>query len=100
MLTEYIRQGLSRAISKKLFIQSTNQVITLDPNVGRQIMTSVQHTEQGVYVALESKMIQNLIAQLKKEVNKLTSIGLQPIILISPIVKIYKWAYYILLVLE
>lgn len=45
-------------------------------------------------------MIQNLIAQLKKEVNKLTSIGLQPIILISLIVRIYKWAYYILLVLE
>ena len=55
MLTEYIRQGLSRAISKKLFIQSTNQVITLDPNVGRQIMTSVQHTEQGTMLHLNLK---------------------------------------------
>lgn len=89
VLTEYVRQGLSRAISKKLFMQSTNQVITLDPNVEQQIMASVQHTEQGAYVALEPKLIQNLIAQLKKEVNKLTSIGLQPIILTSPIVRIY-----------
>lgn len=89
VLTEYVRQGLSRAISKKLFIQQTNQVITLDPSVEQQIMGSVQHTEQGAYVALEPKVVQKIIAQLKKEVNKLTSIGLQPIILTSPIVRIY-----------
>ena len=89
VLTEYVRQGLSRAISKKLFMQPTNQVITLDPSVEQQIMASVQHTEQGAYVALEPKVVQNLITQLKKEVNKLTSIGLQPIILTSPIVRIY-----------
>ena len=89
VLTEYVRQGLSRAISKKLFMQQTNQVITLDPSVEQQIMASVQHTEQGAYVALEPKVVQKLVAQLKKEVNKLTSIGLQPIILTSPIVRIY-----------
>ena len=89
VLTEYVRQGLSRAISKKLFFQSTNQVITLDPNIEQQIMASVQHTEQGAYVALDPKIIQNLMTQLKKEIQKLTSIGLQPIILTSPIVRIY-----------
>ena len=89
VLTEYVRQGLSRAISKKLFMQETNQVITLDPSVEQQIMANVQHTEQGAYVALEPKTVQNLMTQLKKEVAKLTSIGLQPIILTSPIVRIY-----------
>ena len=52
-------------------------------------MANVQHTEQGAYVALEPKTVQNLMTQLKKEVAKLTSIGLQPIILTSPIVRIY-----------
>lgn len=89
VLTEYVRQGLSRPISRKFFSQDTNQVITLDPNVEQQIMSSVQHTEQGAYVALEPKVVQKLIAQLKKELNKLTSVGLQPIILTSPIVRIY-----------
>lgn len=89
VLTEYVRQGLSRSISKKLFMQTTNQVITLDPNVEQQIMASVQHTEQGAYVALDPKIVQKLVAQLKKEVSKLTSVGLQPIILTSPIVRIY-----------
>ena len=89
VLTEYVRQGLARAISKKLFTMQTNQVITLDPTVEQQIMASVQHTEQGAYVALDPKIVQNLMSQLKREVNKLTSIGLQPVILTSPIVRIY-----------
>ncbi len=89
VLTEYVRQGLARSISKKIFSESTNQVITLDPSVEQQIMEHVQHTEQGSYVALDPKMLQNVIGQLKKEVAKLTSVGLQPIILTSPIVRIY-----------
>ena len=89
VLTEYVRQGLARAISKKLFTMQTNQVITLDPTVEQQIMASVQHTEQGAYVALDPKIVQNLMSQLKREVNKLTSVGLQPVILTSPIVRIY-----------
>ncbi|MDF2594881.1 MAG: flhA [Clostridia bacterium] len=89
VLTEYVRQGLSRSISKKIFNERTNQVITLDPTVEQQIMEHVQHTEQGSYVALDPKTIQTIIAQLKKEIGKLTSIGLQPIILTSPVVRIY-----------
>ena len=89
VLTEYVRQGLSRAISKKLFDENTNQVITLDPVIEQQIMGSVQHTEQGAYVGLDPKTIQSIISELKKEIHKLTSMGLQPIILTSPIVRIY-----------
>nr|WP_302595221.1 flagellar biosynthesis protein FlhA [uncultured Cellulosilyticum sp.] len=89
VLTEYVRQGLSRAISKRIFNSGTNQVITLDPAIEQQIMEHVQHTEQGAYIALDPKTIQMIINALKKEINKLTSIGLQPIILTSPIVRIY-----------
>ena len=89
VLTEYVRQGLARAISKKVFNQSTNQVITLDPAIEQLIMDNVQHTEQGSYVALDPKTLQDIINSLKKEIAKLTSMGLQPIILTSPIVRIY-----------
>lgn len=89
VLTEYVRQGLSRAISKRVFSAGTNKVITLDPAIEQQIMEHVQHTEQGAYIALDPKTIQVIVNQLKKEINKLTSIGLQPIILTSPIVRIY-----------
>ncbi|OON96175.1 MAG: flagellar biosynthesis protein FlhA [Epulopiscium sp. Nele67-Bin005] len=89
VLTEYVRQGMSRAISKKVFLNPTNQVITLDPAIEQMIMSSVQHTEQGSYVALDPQTLQNIIIKLKKEVQKLSSLGLQPIILTSPIVRIY-----------
>ncbi|ONI44522.1 flagellar biosynthesis protein FlhA [Candidatus Epulonipiscioides gigas] len=89
VLTEYVRQGLARAISKKVFIGKTNQVITLDPAIEQLIMGAVQHTEQGSYVALDPGVLQKIISNLKKEVDKLTSIGLMPIILTSPIVRIY-----------
>ncbi|MGL4345383.1 MAG: flagellar biosynthesis protein FlhA, partial [Cellulosilyticaceae bacterium] len=89
VLTEYVRQGLARMISKRIFQQTTNQVITLDPTIEQLIMDNVQHTEQGAYVALDPKTLQHIVQALKMEVNKLTSVGLQPIILTSPIVRIY-----------
>ncbi len=89
VLTEYVRQGLARSISKRVFPNPTNQVITLDPGIEQMIMSSVQHTEQGSYVSLDPQVLQNIIVKLKKEIGKLTSIGLSPVILTSPIVRIY-----------
>lgn len=89
VLTEYVRQGMARAISKRVFMQQTNQVITLDPTIEQMIMDNVQHTEQGAYVAIDPKTLQHMVQALKIEVNKLTAVGLQPVILTSPIVRIY-----------
>lgn len=89
MLTEYVRQSLRRAISKKFFSNDVNTVITLDPELEQQIMDAVQHTEQGSYLAMDPQTTQKIIDRLTSEVNKLTARGQQPIILTSPIVRIY-----------
>ncbi len=89
MLTEYVRQGLRRAISKKYFESDINNVITLDPELEQEIMNSIQQSEQGNYLALEPNLSQRIFSNLKQEINKLTSMGQQPIILTSPIVRIY-----------
>lgn len=89
ILTEYVRQNLARAISRQFFIDEVNQVITLDPSIEQQIMESVQHTEQGAYIALDPAIIQRMMQQLQREIGKLTNVGLQPIILTSPMVRIY-----------
>jgi flagellar biosynthesis protein FlhA len=52
-------------------------------------MGSVQQTEQGAYLALDPGLTQNIFDNLNREVSKLTSMGIQPIILTSPIVRIY-----------
>lgn len=89
ILTEYARQALSRSISQSVLVNSPNQVITLDPAIEQQIMDSVQQTEQGAYVALDPQITQQILDSLQEELKRLTAIGLQPIILTSPIVRIY-----------
>ncbi len=89
MLTEYVRQALRRAISRHYFEGEVNNVITLDPELEQQIMGNVQQTEQGSYLALDPGVTQRIFDNLGKETMKLTSMGLQPIILTSPIVRIY-----------
>ncbi|PKM49893.1 MAG: flagellar biosynthesis protein FlhA [Firmicutes bacterium HGW-Firmicutes-7] len=90
ILTEYVRQTLKRAISAKYFEnEEANQVITLDPAIEQAIMEAVKHTEQGTYLALKPEMTQQILSATKQEIMKLTSIGRMPIILTSPIVRVY-----------
>lgn len=89
MLTEYVRQALRRSISSKFFESEVNKVITLDPELEQTIMGAVQQTEQGSYIALDPKATQVIFDKLNSEMNKLTSMGMQPIILTSPIVRTY-----------
>lgn len=90
MLTEYVRQALKRSISSKYFSRdSSNQVITLDPAVEQIIMNNIQQSEHGNYLALDPNVSKLIFDKINAEVNKLASRGVQPIILTSPIVRIY-----------
>ncbi len=90
MLTEYVRQALKRSISSKYFAKdASNQVITLDPAVEQLIMNNIQQSEHGNYLALDPNVSKQIFDRINVEVNKLASRGVQPIILTSPIVRIY-----------
>ncbi|WP_250278436.1 flagellar biosynthesis protein FlhA [[Clostridium] colinum] len=89
MLTEYVRQSLKKSISQKYFSDAGNKVITLDPNLEQEIMDSVQHSEQGSFIALDPEKTQMIFNSLNTQLSKLTTLGIQPIILTSPVVRIY-----------
>lgn len=90
ILTEYVRQSLKRAISVKYFpAHETTQVITLDPKIEQEIMGSVKHTEQGAYLNLDPERTRKIMDSLGKEVQKLENLGKNPIIITSPIVRMY-----------
>jgi flagellar biosynthesis protein FlhA len=90
ILTEYARQSLKRAISATFFGENeNNNVITLDPSLEQVIMDSVKHTEQGTYLALDPEVTNKIFISVEQEINKLVSIGRTPILLTSPIVRIY-----------
>ena len=90
VLTEYVRQSLKRAISGKYFpLNEVTSVVTLDPRAEQDIMNSVKQTEQGAYITLEPDKTQRLMNSLKKEVEKLENLGKNPIVVTSPIVRMY-----------
>lgn len=89
MLTEYVRQALRRAISKKFFGQGVNTVITLDPALEQTLTGNIQKTEIGSFVNIDQQLSQRVFDSLKKEVAKLTQLGVLPIILTSPFVRMY-----------
>ncbi|GMQ60493.1 flagellar biosynthesis protein FlhA [Vallitalea sediminicola] len=90
ILTEYVRQSLKRSISSAFFDENeSNSVITLDPGLEQKIMDSVKNTEQGTYLALDPEITAKIFTSVEQETNKLSSIGRTPILLTSPIVRIY-----------
>jgi len=89
ILTEYVRQGLARAISSKYIGKEKANVITLDPKLEQQIMGAVQQTEHGSYLSLDPSVTQKIISEVYKQIQKLLSMGQQPIILASPFVRLY-----------
>ncbi len=90
VLTEYVRQGLKRAISGRYFTPNeVTQVITVDPKVEQDIMASIKQTEQGAYLTLDPERIKAIIASLEEQVQKLEEMGKTPIVVTSPIVRMY-----------
>lgn len=90
VLTEYVRQSLKRAISRTYFQPNEmTSVITLDPKIEQEIMNSVKQTEQGAYLTLAPERIRAIIKSLETEVTKLENMGKNPIVITSPIVRVY-----------
>ena len=89
MLTEYVRQALGRAISKSYITRGSADVITLDPKLEQLIMDSIQKTEAGSYIAMDPTMSSKIVSNAANMSEKLAASGKQPIILASPIVRLY-----------
>jgi len=90
ILTEYARQSLKRAISSKYFpANETTSVVTLDPEVEQDIMGSVKQTETGAYLSLDPEKSKSIIKSVEEEVDKMENMGKTPIVLTSPIVRMY-----------
>ena len=90
ILTEYVRQSLKRAISSKFFSpRETSSVVTLDPVIEQEIMKSVKQTEQGAYLSLDPEISRAIIKSTESEIKKMENMGKTPIVITSPIVRIY-----------
>lgn len=87
LLTEYVRQALARSISKRFIPDNKARVITLDANVEQTIAERIRQSEQGSYVALDQDQIHRIFTSLKTAVDKMTNMGVMPIVLTSPLIR-------------
>lgn len=90
ILTEYVRQALSRQITQQFTQQGeTMRVITVGPSLEKKIAESVQQSEQGSYLALDPQSTQTVFQKLTEQINRLIQSGQQPIVLTSPTIRMY-----------
>jgi flagellar biosynthesis protein FlhA len=89
LLTEYARQSLRRTISRKVAPDGNLQVLTVDPQVEKMITSSVRQTEGGTYLALEPDKARDILQSLSQQVGRLTDRGGPPVVLVSPVVRMY-----------
>ena len=61
----------------------------MDPSVEQEIMNSVKQTENGAYINLAPDRIKSIMDSVQAEVTKMEDMGKTPIIITSPIVRIY-----------
>jgi len=86
---EYVRQALKRTITRRFQDGGQIRVLTLDTETENVIVSSVKKSEQGSYLALDPQTIQQLISALSDQIDRVKDIIPVPIVLTSPIVRIY-----------
>ncbi|BBI34422.1 flagellar biosynthesis protein FlhA [Cohnella abietis] len=90
VLTEYVRQSLSRQITQQYANSSEPlKVITVSPAIEKKIADAVQQSDQGSYLAMDPASSQAIYQRLTEQVNRLVQSGQQPIILTSPTIRMY-----------
>ena len=89
MLTEYVRQSLKRTITSRFSMGGHLKVLTLDAEIENAVLKNIKRTEGGAYLTLEPEMIQKIMAGTKEQIDKMRKLVQEPIILTSPVVRVY-----------
>ncbi|WP_425402671.1 flagellar biosynthesis protein FlhA [Fervidicola ferrireducens] len=87
LLTEYVRQRLKRLITSRFFPDKKANVITLDRDLEEYILNSISQTENGTYISIEPDVVQKVISSLIEKINQAARLGIQPVVLTSPLVR-------------
>ena len=87
--TEQVRGALARTITRRFCEDGQLRVVTLDAEVERKIISSLTRSEQGVYLALGSDLMQQIITQVADYIRKFNELSQPPILLVSQVIRGY-----------
>jgi len=89
VLAEYVRMSLKRQITETSKDDTGKvNVFTIDPALEQQLADSVQNTKQGLMLVLEPQMTEKLLARIGREAEKMQTVGLTPVCICSPNVRL------------
>ncbi|MEN6372167.1 MAG: flagellar biosynthesis protein FlhA [Armatimonadota bacterium] len=90
ILTEYVRQGLARQITKQY--QSADGVVrvfALDPSVEQVIADGLRQTDAGIQLIIDPGTVQRVLDGTKVQMERMAMAGYQPVAFCSPRVRIH-----------
>jgi flagellar biosynthesis protein FlhA len=83
LLTEYVRQSLSRTICTQYAEDGKMRVISLDPRLEQKIADATQITAHGSYPVMEPQATQRFMSLLSVKAEQEAMQGRQPVVLTS-----------------
>ncbi|RSL32840.1 flagellar biosynthesis protein FlhA [Salibacterium salarium] len=90
LVTEYVRQSLSRQITKQYSVPGEPlYVVTMSSQAEQKVADAVQQTEHGNFLAMNPDDSQKLVETIGQEAERLSEMGQTPILLCSPAVRMY-----------
>jgi flagellar biosynthesis protein FlhA len=90
VLTEYVRQSLTRQITEQYAENGVIHVLTAGATLEKGISDYIQQTEAGVhFLSMDPQMSRKITEILQEQIERVIKAGGQPIFLTSPSIRMY-----------
>lgn len=90
VLTEYVRQSLTRQITEQYADEGVIRVLTAGATLEKGISDSIQQTEAGgYYLSMDPQTTRKITEELQEQIGRVVKAGGQPIFLTSPNIRMY-----------
>ncbi|NRD79417.1 flagellar biosynthesis protein FlhA [Bacillus sp. BRMEA1] len=90
VLTEYVRQSLTRQITDQYAENGVIHVLTAGATLEKGISDCIQQTEAGVYyLSMDPQTTRRITEELQGQIERVVNSGGQPIFLTSPNIRMY-----------
>jgi flagellar biosynthesis protein FlhA len=87
VITEYVRQRLSRNILKPYLVDGMLNILIFEKSLEEKIISSLQPSDQGGMFAFDLSFSQRLIEKIGNEAKKALLQNVQPVLLVHPAVR-------------
>ena len=87
LITEFVRQRMSRSILKSYLIDGILNLLILEKTLEEKLINSLQPSDQGTFLALDLAFSQRLIEKVGNEAKRAMLQNIQPVILVHPVLR-------------